>query len=80
MSKMIQLKLPFPEEMTTIRAINIIDGFEYGDAQETIAAYQFLINTGVVWGLQGRYGRNAKHLIEVGICTAPQTNTQPCSC
>ena len=80
MSKMIQLKLPFPEEMTTIRAINIIDGFEYGDAQETIAAYQFLINTGVVWGLQGRYGRNAKHLIEVGICTAPQTNTQPRSC
>ena len=80
MSKMTQLKLPFPEEMTTIRAINIIDGFQYGDAQETIAAYQFLINTGVVWGLQGRYGRNAKHLIEVGICTAPQTNTQPYSC
>ncbi len=80
MSKMIQLKLPFPEEMTTIRAINIIDGFEYGDAQETIAAYQFLINTGVVWGLQGRYGRDAKHLIEVGICTAPQTNTESYSC
>ena len=80
MSKMIQLKLPFPEEMTTMRAIDIIDGFEYGDAQETIAAYQFLINTGQVWSLQGRYGRTAQHLIEVGICSAPQTNNQSYSC
>tara|TARA_R100000030_G_scaffold96527_1_gene84743 strand:+ start:366 stop:599 length:234 start_codon:yes stop_codon:yes gene_type:complete len=77
---MIQLELPFPKEMTTMRAIDIIDGFEYGDAQETIAAYQHLIDTGLVWSLQGRYGRQAKHLIEVGLCTAPQTNTQPYSC
>jgi hypothetical protein len=78
--KMIQLELPFPDTMTTMRAIDIIDGFEYGDAQETIAAYQYLIDTGAVWSLQGRYGRMAKHLIKVGLCTAPQTNNQPYSC
>jgi len=78
--KMIQLELPFEEEMTTMRAIDIIDGFEYGDTQDTIAAYQYLINIGVVWSLQGRYGRMAKHLIDVGLCTKPQTNNQPYSC
>lgn len=81
MSKMIQLELPFPDTMTTTRAIDIIDGFEYGDAQETIAAYQYLIDTGIVWNLQGRYGRMAMHLIEVGICSSkPQTNNQSYSC
>ena len=79
MSKMIQLELPFEEEMTTMRAINLIDGFEEGTAQDTIAAYQYLIDTGVVWGLQGRYGRMASHLIEVGLCTKP-SNNQPYSC
>jgi hypothetical protein len=78
--KMIQLELPFEKEMTTMRAIDIIDGFEYGNAQDTIAAYQYLIDIGVVWGLQGRYGRQAKHLIDVGLCTAPQTDNQPYSC
>jgi len=80
MSKMIQLELPFPSEMTTLRAVDIIDGFIAGSAQDLIHAYQFLIDNGSVWSMQGRYGRQAKHLIEVGLCTAPQTNTQPYSC
>ena len=80
MSKMIQLELPFPDTMTTIRAVDIIDGFEQGTAQDLIHAYQFLIDNGQVWSLQGRYGRQAKRLIEVGLCTAPTTNNQPYSC
>ena len=78
--KMIQLKLPFPNEMTTMRAVDLIDGFEEGTTQDLIHAYQFLIDNGQVWSLQGRYGRQAKHLIEVGLCTAPTTNNQSYSC
>jgi len=80
MSKMIQLELPFPSEMTTLRAVDIIDGFVAGSAQDLIHAYQFLINNGSVWSMQGRYGRTAKELIELGLCTTQQTNNQPYSC
>ena len=75
--KMIQLKLPFPEEMDTMRAVNLIEGFEEGTEQDLIDAYQFLIDTGFIWGLQGRHGRTALHLIDEGICTP---STLPYSC
>ena len=37
--------------------------------EDTIAGFQHLINTGMVWNLQGSYGRLAKQLIEAGQCT-----------
>ena len=40
--------------------------------QAHIQAWQFLIDTGACWTLQGFYGRNAQALIEQGICT-PRT-------
>ena len=36
-----------------------------------IKAWQFLIDTGACWSLQGFYGRTAESLIEQGICTLP---------
>lgn len=33
-----------------------------------IECYQYLIDSGVVWELQGSYGRMAMHLIEEGLC------------
>lgn len=36
----------------------------------TIEAYQLLIDTGVVWQLQGSFGRAAQHLIDTGLCYA----------
>ena len=36
---------------------------------EVIDAYQVLIDTGVVWKLQGHYGRSANALINQGACT-----------
>ncbi len=42
-----------------------------GTEQDQLAAWQYLIDTGAVWQLQGRYGRAAAYLIDEGICTEP---------
>jgi len=54
-------------KMNTLDAIDIIEEGN-SDANEIIDAYQYLINVGIVWNLQGSYGRMAKNLIERGIC------------
>ena len=38
------------------------------DDVETITMFQKLIDNGVVWQLQGSYGRTAVRLIESGVC------------
>jgi len=38
------------------------------DQQETIDLFQGLINSGLVWQLQGCYGRTASALINAGYC------------
>ena len=67
----------------TLQAIGIIEGFDSIDddqtktedeeVQEQIAAWQFIINNGVVWKLQGWYGRMATTLIEDGVCKNADT-------
>ena len=66
--KMIQLELPFPKEMDTIRAKNIIDGYERANKELLLQAYQHLIDSGIVWSMQGSYGRHALRLINEGFC------------
>ena len=56
--------------MTPFKACGIIEGFS-GEAQsedDIIDAYQSLIDSGVVWELQGCYGRTAMALIASGQC------------
>jgi hypothetical protein len=54
--------------MDTFTACMICEGEQEATPDETIAAWQFLIDTGVVWQLQGFYGRTAHDLIRDGTC------------
>lgn len=54
--------------MDTFTAISIIEGIEEAEEFEILEAWQYLIDTGVVWSLQGWYGRTARDLIETGMC------------
>ena len=55
--------------MTNLEAIDIAEGLtDAKDEKEYIAAWQQLIDTGLVWSLQGWFGRRAAQLIEDGIC------------
>ena len=53
--------------------LGFIIAFEQGetDEQETIEGFQALIDSGIVWSLQGSYGRTAARLIEAGYCFRP---------
>ena len=56
--------------MNWFAACSIIEGLdncEHTD-DEIIEAFQYLIDTGVVWKLQGYYGRTAGRMIELGLC------------
>lgn len=54
--------------MDTFTACMIVEGVEEAEDYEILEAWQYLIDTGVVWTLQGFYGRMARDLIEQGIC------------
>ena len=59
--------------MDRFDAIGIVEGWiETDNMSEAIQAWQYLIDTGLVWELQGWYGRRAKVLIESGVCTESQ--------
>lgn len=59
--------------MDSHTAVGIAEGFiECESEEQAIEAWQTLINTGMVWQLQGWFGRTAKWLIEEGICTNPR--------
>lgn len=56
--------------MNIYTACAIIEEFDEATTDEQkIEAFQFLIDEGVVWDLQGFYGRTAARLIEEGLCS-----------
>lgn len=64
--------------MTNLEAIEIIEGNQEAVTEEqSVAAWQHLVNTHIVWQLQGFYGRTAYHLIQAGIITTPDEEVAP---
>lgn len=60
-------------EWDTFRAAMVAEGatgFETEDRDEWVEAFQYLIDTGIAWQLQGWFGRTARDLIEAGDCHA----------
>lgn len=48
--------------------------YENGEMEnlpEEVALFQKLINSGIVWQLQGFYGRRAQQLIDMKVCSRP---------
>ena len=57
-------------KLTNYKATMIAEGVQEPDYPEQyIEAWQHLIDTGLVWQLQGWFGRTAQTLISEGICT-----------
>ena len=53
--------------MEPMEAIGIAEGFVENDSEEKyIEAWQFLLDTGLCWSLQGWFGRTAVAMIEAG--------------
>lgn len=58
--------------MTPYKATMIAEGVEEPkDEEEFISAWQYLIDTGIAYQLQGYFGRTAEALIADGLCTRP---------
>ena len=59
--------------MDNLKATLIVEGVEPQEYEgQIIDAWQHLIDSAIVWNLQGWYGRTAMALIERGVCTAPE--------
>lgn len=58
-------------KMTPYLATAIAEGFCEGEGaseEDQVRAWQYLIDTGLAWSLQGWFGRRAVELINAGIC------------
>jgi len=53
--------------MDSYNAVGIAEGFIEADSEEQVLeAWQYLVDTGMAWKLQGWFGRTAQQLINQG--------------
>jgi len=59
--------------MDEYTAVGVAEGFIEAESEDQIiAAWQYLVNTGLAYRLQGYFGRTAERLIEAGIIDKPK--------
>lgn len=56
------------KQIDPFHATMVCEGVEEATEEHVIECWQSLIDSGVVWQLQGFYGRTARQLIDEGIC------------
>jgi hypothetical protein len=76
-------KTKYYKKMTSYRATGLAEGFEEPEAKtpkqkqvEELSAWQYLVDTGQVWGLQGWFGRSASDLLKQGVIKYPKGKTK----
>lgn len=57
--------------MTNYDAVGLAEGFIKGTEKQKIEAWQYLVDTGLAFRLQGFFGRKATKLINAGIIHPP---------
>lgn len=58
-------------KMDAYNATGIAEGFVEAESEEqVIEAWQYLVDSGLAWQLQGRFGRQARSMIEDGVISA----------
>jgi len=56
--------------MDNYTAVGIAEGFIEAETDEQVLqAWQYLVDTGLAWSLQGWFGRTARRLIDDGLIT-----------
>ncbi len=60
--------------LSSYNAIGLAEGFVEGTEEEVLEAWQYLVDTGLAWNLQGWFGRAASDLIDAGIINQPQVH------
>lgn len=76
----VRVTVPPPKPKPKTKPFDVVGfmmSYEMGECSDTqmIEGFQELLNSGIVWRLQGHYGRTARALLEDGLISTPQESS-----